>query len=467
MKLKSIVCILLSLGLICSISACGGSSSSSSDSNSSAQGEGSNQDQGNSDNQSKDDSGNASDSSDSTDTSSDSSDSTDSSSDTSDSSSSSSDRGAQNVTYHEASSNNTSLSAETVTVSINGTSVQLKGAYVVNGTTATIDGGTFYSTDSDQNVFLVVNGGQLTISNAKINKSGDASTNDSKLTNDVSDDYNFYGLNSVVLVVGTGSSATITDTTITSESSGSNAIFALNGATIDVSNTEMTTTGNSSRGVYATYKGTVTADHVTITTSSAHCAPIATDRGGGTVKVTNSLVSSSGDGSPSIYSTGAITVKNIGGTSNGAQAAVIEGKNSISIDSSDFVVSNFSDDGIMIYQSMSGDASDSDASSSYSTFTINDSTVKMESSGPLFYVTNTTAKVYLNGGNQFTYNGNFLNAATGNWGTSGKNGGTVTMTVTGDSITGDITADSVSSVNVTLGEGASFTGNTSGDVTLN
>lgn len=78
--------------------------------------------------------------------------------------------------YHEASASNTPLSAGTWSGTIGDKQVTLSGAYLVDGITATIDGGTFESTAADQTVFLVVNGGSLSITNARIAKSGDAST---------------------------------------------------------------------------------------------------------------------------------------------------------------------------------------------------------------------------------------------------------------------------------------------------
>ena len=127
-------------------------------------------------------------------------------------------------------------------------------------------------------MFLVINSGSLKISNAEIIKTGDAITSDSKRSSYVSDDNDFYGINSVILVVGEESTAEITDCIITSDCSGANAVFSTACATTNVSNVQITTTGNSSRGVYATYEGIINADHIDITTSGSHCAPIATDR---------------------------------------------------------------------------------------------------------------------------------------------------------------------------------------------
>ncbi|MCD7727254.1 MAG: hypothetical protein LUH57_02775 [Ruminococcus sp.] len=378
-----------------------------------------------------------------------------------------SEAGASNIEISDAQSTNTTLTSGSATVTIGDKQITLNGAYIIDGIEAEIVGGSYESTSSDQNVFLVINGGSLEISNAVINKTGDASSNDSERTSDVSDDYNFYGLNSVILVVGEGSSAEIENCTINSESSGANAIFATESAEVDVENVEITTNGNSSRGVYATYEGEIEAEHLTITTSGAHCAPIATDRGGGYVSVEDSIVTSSGDGSPSVYSTGEIYVENVIGTSGDAQAAVIEGKNSITMVNCEFTV-NGGSNAVMLYQSMSGDAADSDATSSCSTLTMKDTTITNNSDGVVFYITNTSSIINLSGTNTFSGSADeLISAATGNWGNSGSKGGTLTLNADGQTLTGSISADDISSVSVTLSNGSTLTGSTSGSVTVN
>ncbi len=374
--------------------------------------------------------------------------------------------GITNIEILEASSDNTALSSGSETVTIGNKQIDLSGAYIIDGIDAEITGGTYTSSESDQNVFLIINGGSLKLSNAEIVKTGDASANDSQRSHDVSDDYNFYGINSVILVVGEGSSAEITDCTITSDCSGANAVFSTANGTANVSNVQINTTGNSSRGVYATYEGTINADHIDITTSGAHCAPIATDRGGGYVTVTNSTVQCSGDGSPCIYSTGEIKVENVVGVSTGAQAAVIEGKNSITMTECDFTVSG-GNNGVMLYQSMSGDAADKDATSNCSTLTMTGTTIHNNTEGAMFYITNTTSVIELNGGNTLDCaNGQLVNSATGRWGKDGSNGGALSLNITGDSISDSVTADDISSVAVNVLDGGEFTGETFGEVMI-
>ena len=392
---------------------------------------------------------------------------TDTKDESSDDESTQSDIAAGEISVKEASANNTQLSSGTYEVKIGNKTVTLSGAYVVDGIDAVIDGGEWNSSETDQNVFLVINGGSLTLKNAAITKTGDASTNDSTRKSDVSDDYNFYGINSVILTVGEGSTAIIENCTISSDCSGANAIFSLDEAKVEVSNVSISTTGNSSRGVYATYGGVITADHLDITTTGAHCAPVATDRGGGYVTVKNSKLNSSGDGSPNIYSTGKIVVENCVGISTGSQAAVIEGKNSITMTNCNFTVSGSGNNGVMLYQSMSGDAADSDATASVSTLTMTNTTITSELDGPMFYITNASSVINLSGGNTLTSkSGDLVSAGTGRWGKDGSNGGKLTLNISGESYSDSITADDISSVTVNLSDGAEFTGTTSGSVSI-
>ena len=135
----------------------------------------------------------------------------------------SADASAAGPQYHEASASNTPLSPGSWTGTIGDKEVTLSGAFLVDGVTATIDGGTFESTAADQTVFLVVGGGSLSITNARISKSGDASTDGE---HGVDDSYSFYGLNSAVVVVGEGSTAAVDETAVTTGASGANAVLA-------------------------------------------------------------------------------------------------------------------------------------------------------------------------------------------------------------------------------------------------
>ena len=97
-----------------------------------------------------------------------------------------------------------------------------------------------------------------------------------------------------------------------------------------------------------------------------------------------------------------------------------------------------------------------DADTGTSTFTCESSTIEIlstssvYSSAPFFYVTNTDANINIKNCTLKFGSGQFLLADEGDWGTSGSNGGTVTMTLTNQEIEGDIVVGSSSSLTLTL-----------------
>ena len=113
----------------------------------------------------------------------------------------------------------------------------------------------------------------------------------------------------------------------------------------------------------------------------------------------------------------------------------------------------------MLYQSMSGDAA-----SGTSTFNCDKSTIEIQtsssvySSAPMFFITNTQAKINLEECTFKYGSGVFLNAAgTSEWGNSGSNGGVVTLTLTNQDIEGDIVVDAYSGLTINL-IGSTITG---------
>ena len=225
-------------------------------------------------------------------------------------------------------------------------------SYKATSTNTNLSGQTISCTTSDQSAVYITQSG-ITISSTSITKSGDLSSSSTE-------DSEFYGVNAAVLVQG--GSLTMTDGSISTSAKGSNALVATNGGSVTITGTTITSTGSgSARGLHATYGGTITANSVKITTQSGSCATLATDRGEGTVSCTSCTLETNGAGSPIIYSTGAITLTDSTGTSNAAQAVVVEGKNSANLKSSTIKCTGSGNNrndacGVLIYQSMSGDA---------------------------------------------------------------------------------------------------------------
>ncbi|MGI6590598.1 MAG: beta strand repeat-containing protein [Eggerthellaceae bacterium] len=335
-----------------------------------------------------------------------------------------------------------------------------------DGKNKTIANTTIAATDTDANAALVENGGTLTLAKDTITKSGDDASN--------ADNCNFYGVNSGVLAVGKKSKAIIEDSSITTISAGSNGIFSTDNATVFANNDTVTTASSdgNARGLDATYGGTIVANKMTISTAGAHSASVATDRGGGNISLANSTLSTKGSGSPLLYSTGDIEVDNVTGTASGSQIAGMEGLNSILISNSTLKSTNDAisgsdpqKNGIIIYQSTSGDAETAigDAAS----FGAEDSTLSTTiSDGSMFYLTNTTANVVLkNTTLDFDSSKVALLTAQGNdsnnWGSAGSNGATVNFTLDSENVSGAIDVDDISTANVYLLNGTTWTGSTS------
>lgn len=329
--------------------------------------------------------------------------------------------------------------------------------------------GSYSSSSQDQSVILV-NGGTASINNAQIIKKGDTGNIENS---------EFYGINSGILVQK-NSTAIIKNSTINTSSKGSNAVFATGTkAKITISDSTIKTTGSSgSRGLDATYGGSIIGNNLKISTLGQSSATLATDRGEGNIHVSNSTLKTNGGGSPLIYSTGNISVNKTTGIANNSQIAVVEGKNSASVRSSTLYANgsgnrNHVDDaGIMIYQSMSGDASSGTGVFSASQSSLNiSSTSKYYKTAPMFFITNTNAKINL-ANTQLNYgSGILLNAAaTSEWGKSGSNGATVTLNASSQTLAGNINADKLSSVTLHLKtssyKGAINNKNTAKNITL-
>ena len=332
----------------------------------------------------------------------------------------------------------------------------------------TIDGESYTSSTSDENAVLV--NGKITtvLSNINVSKTGDS---------DGGDNTSFYGINSAI-IAKSGANLTISNATISTSATGANGVFSYGGSattssatgdgtTVNISDSTITTSADNSGGIMTTGGGVMNATNLVINTSGTSSAAIRSDRGGGTVSVDGGTYTTSGKGSPSIYSTANISVKNATLVAKTSEGVVIEGKNSIVLNGCTLNDDNNTLNGqsttyknIFLYQSMSGDADTGTAS-----FTSKNSTINTKK-GDTIYVTNTTASISLEG-NKITNSdstGNFLRIQKDSWGTSGSNGGSVTLTMSDEDINGNIVVDSISSLGMTM-TGSKYEGIINGDNT--
>ena len=313
------------------------------------------------------------------------------------------------------------------------------------------------NTTADQNAFIGKNKAVIDIENSVFDKTGDTTSDDNS---------NFRGQNAVVLGIE-GSQINIKGSNITSNSKGSNAVFATGeGSVINVENTNIHTKSDSSRGLDATYKGTVNGKNLTITTEGAHSATLATDRGEGTITAEAAKLTTSGEGSPVIYSTGNIIVNNVNGIANNSEIGVVEGKNSITLTNSN--VTGYKDNGFMLYQSFSGDSE-----SGIARLKVENNTLTTHATGAFLYVNNTTAEVDLSNNAISMPNTSTLVKASADsrWGKTGENGGHLTLRTSNQELSGNIMADSISTIALDMTNGSSLVGavntdNTAKEVTV-
>jgi hypothetical protein len=323
----------------------------------------------------------------------------------------------------------TSCGSETPDGSTTGT-----GAYSQSGGTVTKSNQTITASEEDESAVGITNSGVFTLTDSTVSKSGDTSS---------MDDSSFYGLNAAILAES-GSEITLSNVTIATTGSGANGVFATGeGSIIDLTNVTIDCTNTGAHGVDATMAGILNLMNVDITTAgNGASAAIATDRGGGTITVIGGTVTTSGTKSPPIYSTGEITVTDATMEATNSEAVAIEGKNSVTL--TDTTISGATDWGVLIYQSMSGDAEVGTGD-----FTMTGGTLTAEE-GPLFYTTNTQAVINLEGATLVNPSGVLLKASAGDWGTSGSNGAVVTFTADSETLNGNIVCDGISTVDLTL-----------------
>ncbi|NTV89207.1 MAG: hypothetical protein HGA22_02415, partial [Clostridiales bacterium] len=111
---------------------------------------------------------------------------------------------------------------------------------------------------------------------------------------------------------------------------------------------------------------------------------------------------------------------------------------------------------VMIYQSMSGDAD-----SGISVFSMTNGSLTANA-GEMIYVTNTSCEIDLTNVTLDLFNNVLLDVAgndgSNGWGTVGSNGGQCVFTANDQVLTGDINVDAISSLDMTMSNGSTFSG---------
>ncbi len=340
-------------------------------------------------------------------------------------------------------SNESETSEPVEEIVVTDSSLPMKESITINET---------YTSEADGEHAIEADGTDEAYTNIKVEKTGDSS----------GDEADFYGENAAVFATN-GATLNLDSIVVKTDGTHANGVFSYGEeTTVNISNSVIETTGNCSGGLMTTGGGTMNAINLNINTTGNSSAAIRSDRGGGTVIVDEGSYVTEGKGSPVIYSTADITVSDAYLESTSSQGVVVEGQNSVTLNNVELVANNVSKNSdksdfyqaVMIYQSMSGDADEALAS-----FAMKDGSL-LNKNGDTFFVNNTVATITLENveiTNEDS-DGYFLRAAAAGWGSEGSNGGHVTMYLKDQTVQGDILVDEVSSLNLYLEDGSSYTG---------
>ena len=244
---------------------------------------------------------------------------------------------------------------------------------------------TYASTGTDENAVLVQDGANVTLQDMTLTRTSDDSTG--------GDASSFYGVGAGLLV--TDGTAVVKGGSVTTDAAGGAGLFAYGDGTVNASDVTIATKKDTSGGIHVAGGGTLYASNLSVTTEGESSAAIRSDRGGGTMVVDGGTYESHGTGSPSVYCTADIAVKNATLTATGSEAICMEGLNTIHLFNCD-ITGNMSDDerndttwNVIVYQSMSGDAE------------VGNSTMQLiggsitAKNGGMFYTTNTESNILL------------------------------------------------------------------------
>lgn len=304
---------------------------------------------------------------------------------------------------------------------------------------------TIEASGENQSAVVAFNNTKVVLKDNRIITSGNTSSNDQS---------SFQGLNAAILSRDQ-STITSSDNFIKTTGIGANGIFAYGKSVIHTNNDTIDCYGGGGHGIMTSGGGTIHSKNVYIITRGQNSGAVATDRGSGIITVDGGFVKATGDDSPGIYSTGKITSNGVTYEATGAEVAVIEGSNSITCNNCELLYDYQNKWGVMIYQSFSGDAEGVDGH-----YEMNGGSLKStDKTGPLFFVTNSNANIYLKSVTIETASGILLNAsATNRWGNTGSNGGNANIYASTQKLNGKITADNISAVVLELKEKSEFKG---------
>ena len=326
------------------------------------------------------------------------------------------------------------------------------GAYTIAADTSESQK-TYHSEQADENALRLENDVEAKLDGASIEKrSGDASS--------IADTF-ARGLNAAALV-REGATLSLLNSEIVSGPLGAGGAFT-EGGIINLDAGHVRVSGDSSFGLGATAGGSILAHETDIATQGENSPAIRT-ADEGNVSLDGGMVTTGGKNSPLMDVSGIIIAKNATLRASVSAACLVNAGASVAL--TDCAVSGrmgdvFSSDALIspycvaLYHS-------GESTEQKSVFSMTRGALTAQK-GDLFYVTNTSATIYLEGVALSRGENNLLLRVSGNdgsfgWGKAGSNGADCALSANDQSLTGDIVVDELSSVSLLLKNGSDYTG---------
>lgn len=328
-----------------------------------------------------------------------------------------------------------------LSVSLYGQGAGIRATYFVDGAKTKFDNRSHTAVESmEQGVSVVyaTNGVELILTKLRMNKtSGGVNDPDRRNT----------GVNSVLVAdggsdvlleacdvsshtaqadgvsaTGSGTKVKLTDGKVTMYRGQSSAVNALNEAKVDVFKTEVNTQSNQSPSFY-TYNG-------------------------GTMDVNEAFGTGSGQASPIFHSAfnGILTANKCRMSSGKWTIANVDG-GIMTLTKGELKAGGIC--GFLLYGAKSNEG--------HGILTLAKNSISV-AEGPLFLVTNTTAWVTVQNNKISCKSGDLMIVKADEWGVKGSNGGHASLFVDKQTLNGDITVDSISSLNLELHKGGKLNG---------
>lgn len=295
------------------------------------------------------------------------------------------------------------------------------------------------ATAENQSILRVKNGGAFTANQTIFTKSGDTTSQTES---------GLFGLNAAI-IAETGGTITLEQAVLHSEATGSTAVFANGaGSTAKLTDVAITTAGDASPGLGAVDSGSVIADGVNIATTGLASAGLTTGWGNGTCRVDNAVINTNGTDSPAIVAAGVVSVMNSHLTATNAPGATVTDNGSLLLYNCQ--LTGGKESGISFYQTTT-------EPNITNIFNATNGNITAQE-GALFYATNSHVDLQLKEVSLLNESFQLLHAAADTLGKEGANGATISLTATKQTLPGNVTADALSSVALTLLDNSTLRG---------